>query len=251
MHNFSKIKNHLSLVYFSLLGLVIFLPFSPFLVALALLSIFFPKSMDLYYWLMLKGISFYIAVSPLRFKVKNLPNLKKINQQKCIIVCNHRSHLDMFLFLSNVYKVRAVANSYLLMIPILGQVIWMSGHFMVKAGNIKAYQKALKKIKVALNRQDKVLFFPETHRCNPGFFGIHKFHLTAFQTARENNVEIIPVVLHGTDKVWPKGSLSMDFSQTVSIKELAPINPNSFHDTASLVSYVHHQMLSELERLST
>jgi len=251
MYNSNKLKGHLSLAYFALLGFIIFLFFSPFLFSLAFLSLFNKKFMDFYYWFMLKGIKFYILISPLKFSCKELPNLEKINQRKCVIVCNHRSHLDMFLFLSHVYKVRAMANSYLLMIPFLGQVIWMSGHFFVKIGNIEHYKKALKQMKMALKRKDKVLIFPESSRCTPSFLGIDKFHLTAFELARKNKVEIIPVVIKGTDDVWPKGFMRINFSKKVSIKELPAIDPNSFHDISSLVNYVHTQMLEEFQRLPT
>ena len=247
MRHVIKMKNQLSLFYFALLGLLVFLPFAPFLIILALLSEIFPKLMNLYYWLMLKGIHFYLKISPVKYQFNNLNILGAANQQKCVIIANHRSHLDMYLFLSEVYKVRAVANSYLLKVPIIGQVLWMSGHFVVEAGNIEAYKRALKNIVTAFERQDKVLFFPEMHRCEPGFTGINKFHLTAFQLARENNVNIIPVVISGTDKIWPKGALSADFSHPVSIKALDPVDPKSFADSGSLAAHVKQLMINELK----
>lgn len=250
MQHVIKFKNQLSLLYFAVLGLLVYLPLSPFLITLAFLSLFFPKLMDLYYFIMLKGIHFYIWMSPVKFKLKDVELLSKIDQRKCIIVANHRSHLDMYLFLSQVYKVRAVANSYLLKVPIIGQVLWMSGHFVVEAGNIEKYKRALQNIAEAFNRKDKVLFFPEMHRCPAGMEGIDKFRLTAFQLAREHKVEIIPVVLAGTDKVWPKGIMAADFSHPVAMKALTPVDPNSFPDTASLSKYIHELMEKELKVMS-
>lgn len=250
MQHVNKVKNQLSLLYFAVLGLVIYLCIAPLLIPLAFFSLFYPKLMDLYYFILLFGIKFYIKVSPVKFQQKDLEILSRIDQKKCIIVCNHRSHLDMYLFLANVYKVRAVANSYLLKVPVMGQVLWMSGHFVVEAGNIKAYKKALLKINEAFKRHDKVLFFPEVHRCPEGMEGLQKFRMTPFQIAREQQVEIIPVVLSGTDKVWPKGFMGADFSQKVSIKALAPINPNDFKDSASLSQYVHALMEAELKKIS-
>jgi 1-acyl-sn-glycerol-3-phosphate acyltransferase len=247
MQHVSKMKNQLSLLYFAVLGLLVFLPCAPFLMVLALFSVIFPNLMNLYYWILLQGIHFYLKISPVKYQFNNLNILGENNRNKCVIIANHRSHLDMYLFLSEVYKVRAVANSYLLKVPIVGQVLWMSGHFVVKAGNIEAYKRALKNIVTAFERQDKVLFFPEMHRCEPGLQGMNKFHLTGFQLARENNVNIIPVVIHGTDKVWPKNSLSADFSHPVSIKALNPVNPKDFPDTASLAAHVKKLMLDELK----
>jgi 1-acyl-sn-glycerol-3-phosphate acyltransferase len=250
MQHVNKVKNQLSLLYFAVLGLVVYLFIAPFLIPLALFSQLFPKLMDAYYFILLFGIKFYLKISPIKYQQKDLAILSRIDQRKCIIVCNHRSHLDMYLFLANVYKVRSIANAYLLKVPVMGQVLWMSGHFVVEAGNIKAYKKALLNINEAFRRHDKVLFFPEMHRCPAGTEGILKFRMTAFQIAREQQVEIIPVVLSGTDKIWPKGIMGADFSQKISIKALAPINPNSFKDTASLSHHIHQLMEAELKVMS-
>ncbi len=247
MRHFNKLLKQLSLLYFAVLGLLIFLPFAPWLILLALLSVVYPKLMNAYFFLMLMGIRFYIWVSPIKFKMKNLGELSAINQKECVIISNHRSHLDMFLYLSQVYKVRAVANAYLLKIPVLGQVLWMSGHFVLKPGDIEAYKRALQNIMVAFKRQDKVLFFAEYHRCEPGFAGIKKFHMTPFQIARENKIPIIPVVLSGTDDIWPRGSMAADFSRPVSIKALSAIDPNSFESSALLASHIHNLMEAELK----
>ncbi|MBA2405345.1 MAG: 1-acyl-sn-glycerol-3-phosphate acyltransferase [Bdellovibrionales bacterium] len=249
MQHVNKVKNQLSLLYFAVLGLVIYLIIAPFLIPLALFSLFFPKLMDVYYLILLIAIKTYLKISPLKIQ-KDLNILSRIDQRKSMIVCNHRSHLDMYLLLANVYKVRAVANAYLLKVPVMGQVLWMSGHFVVEAGDIEAYKKALVQIGEAFRRHDKVLIFPEMHRCPSGMEGIQKFRMTAFQLAREHKVEIIPVVLTGTDKVWPKGMMSMDFSQKVSIKALPAINPHDFKDTASLAKFTHQLMEEELRKIS-
>lgn len=250
MNHINDAMNRLSLLYFALLGLLCYFAVAPILIPLAILSLFFPKCMDLYYFVILYAIKIYIKLSPLKYRQKDINILSQIDQRKCFIICNHRSHLDMFLFLSNVYKVRAVANAYLVKIPLLGQVMRMSGQIAVETGNIKSYKKMQIQITEALKRKDKILFFPEIKRCLPGFKGIQKFRMTVFQLAREHNVEIIPVVVSGTDKVWPKGKRSTDFSHKISIKALSPINPNHFKDTASLSEFVHELMQEELRMIS-
>jgi 1-acyl-sn-glycerol-3-phosphate acyltransferase len=219
-------------------------------VILALLSPLHPKFMDLYYYVLLKGIHLFMWLSPLRYKLKEIETLTRSTQKRCVVVCNHRSLLDMYLFLSEVYKLRAVANASLLKLPLIGQVMWMSGHFAIKARDLLSYKKALTQMSDALKQEAKILVFPETHRCPPGMRGMNKFHLTAFQVARENQVDIIPVVVSGTDLVWPKGDLTMDFSHPVSIKALSPINPNLFKDTASLMTHVQELMEKELKEIS-
>jgi 1-acyl-sn-glycerol-3-phosphate acyltransferase len=157
----------------------------------------------------------------------------------------------MFLFLSTVYKVRAVANANLFKIPLLGQVMSMSKHFKMEKGNTDLYQKSIVQIKKAFAENYKILFFPEMTRCLPGLKDIQKFRLIPFQMARENNIPIIPVVISGTDNIWPKGKTYMNFSHKVSVKVLGTINPNEFNSSSDLAVHTHEIMkltLSELQR---
>ncbi len=240
----------LSLAYFAILGAVIYLFLAPFLWFISIFSLVFPRAMDLYYLILLVGIRIYIKVSPLKFRLKNFNNLSRINQEECLIVSNHRSHLDMFLFLAEVYKLRAMANAGLKKVPFLGIVIWMSGHFFVRRGDVELHKKALANMNEAFRRHDKVLIFPEATRCEPGLQGMNKFHLTAFQLARESGIKIIPVVHHGTDQVWPKHFMGMNFTYPISIQALPPVNPNDFPDSASLAKHVFHIMNEELKVIS-
>lgn len=249
MQHVNNIKNQLSLLYFAVLGLVIFSFIAPLVTLLAFLSLFYPKLMDIYYFILLMTVKFYLKISPLKYEYKDLKLISQIDQKKCMIVCNHRSHLDMYILLGHVYKIRAVANRYLLKVPVMGQVLWMSGHFVMEAGDVKAYKKALLNITEAFRRNDKVLFFPEMHRCPPGMIGMQKFRMTAFQVARDNQVDIIPIVLTGTDKVWPKGIMGVDFSQKISIKALPAVKSTDFKDSASLSKHIYSLMEDELRKL--
>jgi 1-acyl-sn-glycerol-3-phosphate acyltransferase len=240
----------LSLIYFGLLGLLFFAITGPFLIVLALLSALgLPTLMNIFFYIMVKMTGLYLAFSPLKYKNNNMLDISKNNQGPAILIANHRSHLDMFLFLSKVYKVRAVANAKLFHIPLLGQFMSMSKHFKMEKGNVNLYQQSLEQIKIAFSENYKILFFPEMTRCLPGLKDIQKFRLIPFQIAREENIPIIPVVISGTDEIWPKGKMQMNFSHKISIKTLAPINPQDFSSSADLAKHTHHVMKQTLGEL--
>ena len=127
----------------------------------------------------------------------------------------------------------------------------MSKNFPMKKGDVEVYQRSLKAIKEACRSLHAVLFFPEMTRCNQADVGIQKFRLTAFQIARENNIQIIPVVISGTDHVWPRGKREMDFRHKISIVSLEAISPNQFSSSAELSQYVHNIMEKKLLEINS
>ena len=244
MRNLNKFIGQLSLLYFLLRVSIIFLIILIPLLIFAFLSLFFPGAMKAYYLTFLYGSKVNIFLGQVKFKEKNLTTLKE--NRNYLIVSNHRSHLDMFLLLANVYRLRAVANANLFQIPLLGHFMKLSKQFPMERGRVETYKSALENIKKAFSFGDIVLFFPEMTRCLPGHVGIQKFRLTAFQLARENNIKIIPVVISGTDQVWPKGLSETNFSRPVSMRALEVIDPAQFPTSVDLSLYIHELMEKNL-----
>jgi 1-acyl-sn-glycerol-3-phosphate acyltransferase len=251
MKNISKFLKQLSLVYFITLGCLIFLFVFPLFLLFSFAALFYPRAKDAYYFLLLFAAKFYILISPFKYNKQDFNTISSLSHQRYIIVSNHRSHLDMLLLLANVFNLRAVANASLFRIPIFGQFMKLSRHFPMERGNMETYQQTLQDIRLALKAFNLVLFFPEMTRCKPRSQGIQKFRLTAFQLARENNIKIIPVVIHGTDLVWPKGEMEIDFQYSASITSLKAIEPNQFSTSEDLSQYVHKLMENKLLELSS
>jgi 1-acyl-sn-glycerol-3-phosphate acyltransferase len=196
------------------------------------------------------AVKFYLFVSPIKYKVKDLNSLSAFKKDKFIIVSNHRSHLDMFIYLSSVYKLRAVANAKLFKIPIFGRILYIFGNFPLEKGNFETYKNTLHAIARAFVENHVVLFFPEMTRCSPGEKGILKFRLTAFQLSRENNIPIIPIVISGTDSIWPKGENGLNFKNKISVVSLAPVNPKEFYSSADMSLHIHDLMEKKLRELA-
>lgn len=58
--------------------------------------------------------------------------------------------------------------------------------------------------------------------------GTNKFISLPFIVAKQMDALIIPLVVTGTDKVWPKGTLSLTYGQRASIYSLPPIDSREY-----------------------
>lgn len=250
MRNTSKFMKQLSLVYFLVVLIVLFIIISPIILIFSSLSHLTYKAKYVYYMALYLSVKILFFLSPMKYKVKNLETIKGFKKGKFILVSNHRSHLDMFIYLSEVYKLRAVANAKLFKIPIFGRMLTIFGNFPLEKGNFETYKKTLHDISRAFQEEHIVLFFPEMTRCAHGEKGILKFRLTAFQLARENNIPIIPIVIYGTDNVWPKGETGLNFKNKISVASLDPIEPNAFFSSADISLHVHELMEKKLKELA-
>ncbi len=128
----------------------------------------------------------------------------------CVLVANHLSSLDIPVlgaFLSGDY--RWVAKRELFRIPFLGWHLWASGHIPVdRKGGKTAIAALQKRFDRCLKRGACILLFPEGTRSADG--EMQRFKLGAFYAAVRAGVPVVPIVFDGTQRLAPKGALSLD-----------------------------------------
>lgn len=168
--------------------------------------------------------------------------------ERCMTVSNHRSHLDMFLLLARVRNIRAVAKADLFRIPLLGPMMRVLRQLPVDRGSVESYWRAMDTAVQAAEAGDPVHVFPEMTRCEPGRSGTDAFHLAPFRVATRAKVPVVPIVIHGTDRCWPKGHVGC-FPGTVRIESLAPVDPSDFPDAARLRDEVRSRIDRRLREL--
>ncbi len=116
-----------------------------------------------------------------------------------IVICNHQSMLDPIFVLSLSPKILVVAGSHVWKNPLVNTMFRVSRFF-----NAGQEVDALKeKMRKAVNDGYSVLFFPEGAR---GEESLKQFKQGAFYAAGEIGADILPIYLHGTNHVMPKGS---------------------------------------------
>lgn len=189
--------------------------------------------------LLQKSCALLLSVQPWLKMNVNLP--LQLNGK--LLVANHRSHLDVFLFLAHVRGVRVLAKDSLFRIPFLGFIMKMSYQIPIVRGNVESYVQSLKTIEEYLKNNEVVLIFPEMTRSSSG---LKEFPLAPFKMAREAGAEIVPVVIEGSEKVWPKNSMCLRSGHTVFVSALSPVSSLDFDTSESLSKAVHTRIFEAL-----
>lgn len=119
-----------------------------------------------------------------------------------VIICNHQSHLDLPVLMSVSHKFIFLTNDWVWNSRIFGKIIHNADFLPVSHG----VETILPKLRDLKDRGYSIVVFPEGTR-SPDC-SIMRFHQGAFMLARELDLDIVPMVLHGAGHYLPKKSLS-------------------------------------------
>ena len=115
-----------------------------------------------------------------------------------MIVCNHQSHFDAPVIMAACRKVVFITNDWAWHNPLYGSLIHHAGFI----PNTDGWEAMLPRIRSAVADGYSVAVFPEGTRSAD--MRVHRFHQGAFYAARELNLDIVPMTLHGTGHYMPK-----------------------------------------------
>lgn len=194
-----------------------------------------------------KAIYFLMAVQPwLRSTIRiDLP--PEPYKNGLLLISNHRSHLDVFIFLSRVKGVRFLGNRSLFYNPFIGPMLWIMGNIPASK-NLASFWKAMELTKARLKQGEIVCIFPELTRCEPGFNGVQDFTSAPFMVASQVGATILPICIEGTDHVWPKGQLALNSQAEVCFTSLNPITDTSNQTAMSLKDQTYQQISTHFSR---
>ena len=159
-------------------------------------------------------------------KVNGLENIKP--NTTYIVMANHSSYLDIpTLFRVLPLNLHFIAKKELKKVPFLGWYMMATGMIFINRGNNKEASQSLKNAAQLIRNGKTVLIFPEGTVSEDG--KIKRFKKGGFNIALEAGVEILPVALNGTNKVWPadsnfkfkKGTISVNIGQPISLENYA------------------------------
>lgn len=123
-----------------------------------------------------------------------------------VVAINHRSHLDVPVVASVIplYLV-AIYKRSLDFVPLLGQVLRISGSIAVDRRDRPGSRRQLDLVADRLARGRSIVFFPEgTRSAGPG---LSPFKRGAAVVALEQQCAILPITVLGTGAVYPPGRL--------------------------------------------
>jgi 1-acyl-sn-glycerol-3-phosphate acyltransferase len=140
---------------------------------------------------------------------------------KQIIVGNHVSWYDVFALAAAIPRCRFVAKREVKRIPLIGPAAEAAGHVYIERDNRKA---AFEQYKVAAQRIHdgaRIIVFAEGTR-GPTY-ALRPFKKGPFVLAVGAEAPIVPMLVHGTIEIMPKGKFAIR-SGTVNIHFLPPID---------------------------
>src|SRR6056297_2700534 len=163
-----------------------------------------------------------------------------------IIVCNHLSNADIPLISNLPWEMKWVAKKELFNIPVLGRMMRWSKDIPVDRKSITKKEGVLKACSEMLDQNVSVMFFPEGTRSKTG--KLNRFSYGAFDLALRKKVNILPMVIDGTQGCLPKKSWVFEPSHDIKLKVLPPVDVSDFDktDVKRLTAHVREQILIQL-----
>ena len=174
-----------------------------------------------------------------------------LQKGKCyIIVANHQSLLDILAVCAALpINFKFLAKRELFLIPFMGWAMAAAGYIPVDRGSHKSGREAIHRITRVLGKCVSVLLFPEGTRSPDG--KIHAFKMGAFKLARDNKIEILPVVVDGTGQALPKKSWLIKKKSTFIVSIGKPVSLEDFPDSSmdEAKEKIRHEMIGRLEHI--
>lgn len=155
------------------------------------------KKLFMHYCMMYACRGIVYSLFPIKKKKINLSaeNFKKPS----IIISNHQSHVDLLILLALNPKMVVLTTNWVWNSPFYGYVIRFIDFFSVKEGN----EKLIEKLKLKIDEGYSILVFPEGSRSKDQ--NITRFHKGAFYLAKQLDLDIVPILLHGAGDCMLKG----------------------------------------------
>ncbi len=109
-----------------------------------------------------------------------------------MIVCNHQSGIDNFLLMMLHPKLILFTNDRVWNAPVSGMVVRMADYYSTANG----VENSLELLEDRVKNGYSVVVFAEGTRSPDG--NVQRFHKGAFFLAEKLNLDILPIVLHGS-----------------------------------------------------
>ena len=168
--------------------------------------------------------------------------------QSYIYMPNHQSNADIPLLLGRLpVQFRWLAKAELFKIPIFGRAMRGVGYISIDRSIRKSAFESLERAAATIRNGTSVLIFPEGTRSRDG--RILPFKKGGFVLSVDSGVPIVPVIIHGTRDIIPKGHL-MIRPAPVSMEILEPVETAGYTRKTKdqLVEKIHAILVENFEK---
>jgi 1-acyl-sn-glycerol-3-phosphate acyltransferase len=181
---------------------------------------------------------------------RTIDGVENIDTKKSyVMVMNHNSGFDIFAAYKIPLNFRWVSKREVFRVPFMGPLLTIHGDIPIERGSAsKAMAKVLRLGKLWLSRGASVAIFPEGTRSKTG--EMNRFKMGAFNLAKEAGVEILPIVMTGTNEYLHKNFM-VNWRNRVGIRVLPPIPVEQVQatDVKELSQLTYERMVEALAQL--
>lgn len=140
-------------------------------------------------------------------------------QRPAVIIANHQSFLDIMMMLMLHPKIIIMTNNWVWNSPIFGRVIRFADFYPSEAGA----EQGVEHLRALTEQGYSIVVFPEGTRSVTGEIG--RFKKGAFYLAEQLQLDMLPVIFHGTGDCIRKKDFLVH-GTTVTMQFLERISPN-------------------------
>ena len=170
------------------------------------------------YWVARTGVRLALWLSGVR--VRQIDPAHAVEHPTSVFVCNHISNIDPPALFMVLPRIAVILKRELRRIPLLGYVMEIGGFIYVDRQSRGSRREALEKAVATLERGISLLVFPEGTRSRDG--RLLPFRPGPFTIAIEAQKPIVPVTVHGTRELMPKGKGSIQ-PGTITLRFHPPV----------------------------
>lgn len=164
-----------------------------------------------------------------------------------IYVANHVSWFDIFTLASLLPFYKFVAKAELFSIPLFGRAMRAAGMISIDRDNRKSAFVSYERAAAQIHRGASVVVFPEGTRGVS--YALRPFKKGPFVLAIAAGTPVVPVIIHGTIHVFPRGSWRVRSGRVdVHFLEPIPTSDMTYDDRDRLARETWRRMADAMER---
>jgi len=184
-----------------------------------------------------------LKIGGVRLKIRGLDHLDP--SRPYIFVANHQSNIDIPALVQSLpkFQLRWMAKKELLFVPFFGWALWSSKHILVNRSARSHAMASLKKAREKIAGGISVVFFPEGTRSRDG--ELLPFKRGGFLLAVRTQTPIVPIAIHGSGNILPKGDWRIRTGEIeVIVSDPVPVDESHARDLRSLMTHVQQIILA-------
>ena len=190
----------------------------------AIVTSYFVRTKDPVHKVAIAWAKLILFASRIKVTINGLSNVDP--SKSYIYMCNHQSNFDIPVLLGCLpVQFRWLAKAELFKIPIFGRGMRSAGYISIDRFNRESAFESISEAAERIKGGVSVMIFPEGTRSIDG--KIRPFKKGGFVLAVDAGVPIIPVVLHGTRAIMPKGRLRINPGHVV-MDILSPVDATGY-----------------------